>query len=116
MALADIPGYGAYIQRRQMNEQKPLQELQQVGAVQGLLAKMQAQQKAQAYEAELAGLGPDATEEQHIAVASKYAGPEKLLTMRQGALDRKAQRELLVQTATDRRDQNKALMSALFWS
>ncbi|MDP2622002.1 MAG: hypothetical protein Q8P46_17820 [Hyphomicrobiales bacterium] len=75
---------------------------------------MQAQQKAKAYEAELAGLGPDATEEQQIAVASKYAGPEKLLTMRQGALDRKAQRDIMIQGAADKRDQNKALIDARY--
>ena len=40
--LASIPGYGAYIARRQMNEQQPMQELQQAGAalsLQGILEK-----------------------------------------------------------------------------
>jgi hypothetical protein len=45
MALADIPGYGAYVQRRAMNEAAPMQELQQVGALQSLLMNEQKFQK-----------------------------------------------------------------------
>src|SRR3954452_12435240 len=41
MALADVPGLGAYIQQRQLNEQKPLSELEQATKVVGLLQHMQ---------------------------------------------------------------------------
>lgn len=45
--LQGIPFYSQYVARKQMNEQAPMQELQQVGALQGVLASVQQQQRAQ---------------------------------------------------------------------
>jgi hypothetical protein len=106
MALADIPGYGGYIQRRQMNERAPLAEIEQVAGVTGLLGKLAEQDKARQAEALQAKyrteLAAAQTPEEQIAVASKYAGPEKLLSIRQGAADREAQRQILLSNAEDR--------------
>jgi hypothetical protein len=41
MALSDIPGYGAYVERKRQNEQAPLAELEQATKVVGLLQHMQ---------------------------------------------------------------------------
>jgi hypothetical protein len=59
MALADIPGYGAYVQRRQMNEQQPLAELQQASGAIGLLAKIQEAQQGQQMRELMAASGGD---------------------------------------------------------
>ena len=45
-ALASIPGYGGYIEKRRLNEQQGMQELQQYGTLMQLQANMQAQQKS----------------------------------------------------------------------
>ena len=42
--LASIPGYGAYVARRQMNEQQPMRELQQAGAALSLQKIIEAKQ------------------------------------------------------------------------
>lgn len=79
--LAQIPGYGGYLAQRQQNEQAGAQELQQFGAVQGVLANLAAQQQKRAelqrqeqYRAELAA-NPDKAQE----IALKYATPDKVL-------------------------------------
>lgn len=108
MALADIPGYGAYIEKRRMNEAAPLAELQQAGAVQGFLANLQKQKKAQQYEAELAALGPTPSQESLVSLASKYAGPEKALDIHQKSLDRQATATAAKEAAAARIEQQKA--------
>jgi hypothetical protein len=90
MALADIPGLGAYYQRRQMNEQQPLQELKQAGGVMGLLSNLQKQQQEQAFRSELSALGPDASQEQLARVAAKFGSPADVLRTQQSSLDRRA--------------------------
>lgn len=87
--LADIPFYGAYAARRQMNEQAPMQELQQASGALGLMGAIQQQRKAQAYEAAMGALPADATPEQRIDVAAKFASPDKLIGIQQDALNRK---------------------------
>jgi len=105
MALADIPGYGSYIQRRQQNEQKPLQELQQASGVMGLLSKMQAQRQEQAFRKEMLALGENATPEALAGVAAKYGSPTDVLKTQQSSLDRKAQIEATKETAKARLEQ-----------
>ena len=46
-SLANIPGYGAYIAKRQMNEQAGIQDLQEQSLLMGLKEKMKAQQQEQ---------------------------------------------------------------------
>lgn len=50
--LANIPGLGGYLAKRQMNEQAPMQDLQQLGA----LAQLQARIEASKREAQMAPL------------------------------------------------------------
>lgn len=47
MALADVPGLGAYLEKRRMNEARPLQELQQAQAAVGLMGALRQQQLAE---------------------------------------------------------------------
>ncbi len=47
-ALANIPGYGAYIAKKQMNEQQPMQDIQQASALIGLRNAIQSQQQDEA--------------------------------------------------------------------
>jgi hypothetical protein len=87
MALADIPFYGAFTERKRQNEAAPLAELQQVGAALGLREKLQAAAKARMYEAEVAKLGPNPSQEQLVALVSRF-NPEKAMEIRQRTLDR----------------------------
>ena len=59
MALADIPFYGAYAQRRQQNEAAPMQEIQQASGVMGLLQQMQQQQDSAKLKELVAASGGD---------------------------------------------------------
>jgi hypothetical protein len=97
MALADVPGLGAYYQRRQANEAAPLAELQQASGAMGLLANIQKQQKQRQYEEVLASLGPNASEEQLAQVVSRF-NPEKGLEIRQRSADKKAALDLQRET------------------
>lgn len=89
MALADIPGYGAYIARRQMNEQAPLAELQQASGAMGLMAALEKRKREQQARQELQALGEAPTQEALATWAARYAGPEAVLKSQQGSLDRK---------------------------
>jgi hypothetical protein len=117
MALADIPGYGGYIQRRQMNERAPLAELEQVGAVTGLLGKLAEQDQARKaaaldaqYRVAAAALGPDATPEARLQVAAPFLGPKEQATLAQTAIDKRDQRAVMVQQAEDRRARDEQLI------
>ncbi len=107
-SLLDIPGAGAYYQRTAQNQQQPMQELQQAGAMLGLRQKMEEQQRAEAYRAAVAELGANPTHEQLAQVASKYAPPSEALKIHQSAQDRAAAREVAVQAAADRRAATQA--------
>lgn len=74
----------AYLGVREGNRRAGLEELQGAVGMQGLLSKMQAQQKQQAYEAEIAQAE---TPEEQSKVALKYGGPEGVIKH----LDRQAQ-------------------------
>jgi hypothetical protein len=73
MALADIPGYGAYVQRRQMNEQQPLAELQQASGAIGLLAKIQEAQQGQQMRELMAASGGDTEKAMEAALKAGNA-------------------------------------------
>ncbi len=90
MALADIPFYGAYTQRRQMNEQAPLQELQQAGGAMSLLAQLQKQEQAGQLREALAATGGDVEKALEVAV-------------RTGNIDAAHQLAPLVKLAQERR-------------
>jgi hypothetical protein len=95
--LASIPGYGAYIAKRQMNEQAGMQDLQQAGALSQILSSVQQQQQSQeargretAFRNEVAALGPNPTQEQMAQIASRYVNPAEALKTHQASLDRQA--------------------------
>ncbi len=94
MALADIPGYGAYIQRRQMIEQEPLAQLQQAQAVVGLKGAMEKQQQEGALRTLLAESGGDVEKAVEMAVKSgNVAAAHQLAPLVKMAQERKQAEE-----------------------
>ena len=81
----------AYISVRDRNEQRGSEELQQAGAVQGLLARMQQQQELQRGRAALAQLGPEASEEDILRTTIPFSSPEAVMKAKQSSLDRRVQ-------------------------
>lgn len=107
-SLRDIPGAGAFYERSAMNQQQPMQELQQAGALVGLRDKMEERRRQEEYRAAVAGLGPNPSHEQIAQLASKYAPPGEALKIHQGAQDRAATREVQAAAAAERRDAARA--------
>lgn len=110
--LANIPGLGGYLAKRQMNEQAPMQDLQQLGALAQLQAQSQAMQKAEQaaaqerqMRAELEALGPNPDQNALMRVASKYAPAQAILTSQTSSLDRQAARDAASVNAQAARDQ-----------
>jgi hypothetical protein len=101
MALSDvlsqIPGYAGYTAARARNQQQEQGELQQALTLQGVLAKIQAQEKDAAFRRDLSALGDAPTQEQLAQVSARYSSPEKVMESQQRSLDRaetvKAQKE-----------------------
>jgi hypothetical protein len=79
-SLANIPFYGAYVAKKQMNENQGLQELQRAGALMQLQQNIQAQQQRMAATTRQATFAEDmaaaTTPEQRREVAMRYASPE----------------------------------------
>ena len=93
--LMEIPGLAGILQARQLNEQSSqrdqagqLAQLQQVGALQGILAKVQAAKQAESYRNELQGLGANPSQEALAGVAAKFGSPDKVMDVQQRSLDR----------------------------
>lgn len=123
--LMEIPGLAGYLAAQQQNQGQSFNQLQQAQLVMGLRDAMQKRAQEQAYRSELAG-APD--DEARMAVASKYASPDKLLDIKQKSEDRKTaaeqsalqfamtldlkretldqQKELALQRATDKASQD----------
>lgn len=79
MGLADIPFYGAYAQRRQMNEAQPMQELKQASAAMGLMGALRQQQQDEQLRQAIAATGGDVEKAMAAAIASgNLAGAAKL--------------------------------------
>lgn len=87
--LDQIPFYGAFVRRQLMNEQAPAREMQQLGQALNLQGQLQRHSQQQAFQRDVAGLGPEPTQEQLTGVASKYADPQDLLRIHQSSIDRK---------------------------
>lgn len=108
--LANIPGYSGFLAQRQMNEQAGAQELQQFGAVQGVLANLAAQQQKQRaaqqqteMQAKIAALGPNPDPRAVLGIVTPYGDAKELIGTTTASLDRQnAQRvaELNAQTAS----------------
>jgi len=97
--LASIPGYGGYLAKRQMNEQAGMQDLQQAGALQGILASVQQQQAAladrarnEALRAKIAALPPEQrTRENVLPILLEGAGSVKDIAAALPAAETKGQ-------------------------
>ena len=100
-ALSEIPGYGAYTQRRAQLQQQELGDLQQASGLMGILGKLQAQQKEQAFRQELSGLGPDATDAQRMGIAAKYASPDAVQRAAEHRISTSEAQEARKQAAKD---------------
>jgi hypothetical protein len=75
----------AYLSVRDRNEERGMGELQQAGAVQGLLARMQAEQRQKQFQDEIAIAD---TPEKQLAVAMKYGAPRDVLAKISASKDR----------------------------
>lgn len=95
------PGLAGFALAQQQGQQQQQQELQRAVLVQGLLAKLQADQRQRQYQSEVAAAGPAATQDQLARISARYAGPEAVMKAQQSSLDRQA--------AIDRQRENDAL-------
>lgn len=119
--LANIPGLAGYRAAEQFAQQRQMGELQQAGSLVALHQHIQEQQKEGQFRAELAALGPEATQEQLAQVAAKYSKAGDVLKSQQTSLDRqatlestKATREAaLVQAKTAAEATHEARMSRM---
>lgn len=95
----------AYLGVRNANQDAGINTIQQAAGVQGLLAKINADRKEQAFRGELNALGPNPDQESLVQLAAKYAAPKEILQNQQSSLDRKAQiAALMEQKDADRRN------------
>ena len=102
-----------YRNREQQMAAEPTRQLQQIGALQSLLANQQGMQEKKnasareaAFAADLQALGPDATQEQLAAVGAKHTrDPKALLDIQQKSLDRKASLEQAREASLGRLEQ-----------
>lgn len=69
MALANIPGAGAYYQRRQMIEQEPMQQLQQVQGAMGLMEKLRQRDQDESFRLAMAESGGDVEQALKLALS-----------------------------------------------
>lgn len=86
--LSRLPVVAGYEAGRQQNMNIENDQIQQAAGLQGLMAKMQAQQREEQFRSEIAKA---TTPEEKLAVATKYMGPDKLGSMVQSSQDRAAQ-------------------------
>lgn len=70
--LANIPGYGGYLAKDQLNRRNTLSDLQQIEGLQGLMAKMQAAEQQKAVQGILSD--PNIADEERIPALMR-AGP-----------------------------------------
>ena len=91
-ALGRIPGLAGYLGGQEQDriaaaaaQQGQLGQLQQVGALQGILAKVQAAKKQQEYEKAMSGAK---TDEERMAIAQGGASPDAVLRTGTASLDR----------------------------
>lgn len=94
-ALGSIPGLAGYLGGQEQDriaaaaaQQGQLGQLQQVGALQGILAKVQAAKQQEAYRGALQALGPNPTQEGLAGVAAQFGSPDKVMDVQQRSLDR----------------------------
>lgn len=108
----------SYRAREAQMAAQPMQELQQVGALQGILAKVQAgQQQQQAMQkeaqmrADLAALGPNPSQDALAQVAAKYAPARDILTSQTASADRKSALEAAQENRRAQMEQARTLQT-----
>lgn len=106
------PGLAGYVMAQQQNQQAGMNDIQQFGAIQGLMANAQKQQQEQAYRQELQSLGPNPTQEQLAGVASKYGGPDALMKAQQASIDKKSAAEAQAERQRATLEQQRLLAEA----
>lgn len=74
--LASIPGLAGYSAQTQFNQQRDLSGLQQMGALQGILAKVKEQQLAEQFRGAMAAAK---TPEEQAAVAAQFGSPKDIM-------------------------------------
>ena len=106
--LAGIPGLGGYLAGQQNDQQNQMGQLQQVGALQGILSQVQKQQQLQqalqqqqALKGALSSLPADATPDQVMQAVRPFVGPDDLFKSIQSSQDRRFTAE---QNSAGRRD------------
>lgn len=101
--LAGIPGYGGYLAKETYNRNQTLGDIQQMSGIQGMLAKMQAQQRAQQVQGVLsdASISP---EQKRMALVGLMQDPSQAANAMHQMETEKANAALRVsQTDTQRR-------------
>lgn len=90
-SLASIPGLAGYLAAKQMNEQQGMGDLQRASGAMSLADMLAKRKQQQEYDAAIAGLGPNPSQEQLAGVAAKYVrDPSKVMETQQKSLDRQA--------------------------
>lgn len=88
----------AYLGVKSANEAAGLAELEKVGAVQGLLARMQAQQMDAQFRQAIGALGPNPDPSQAAAIAMKFGKPDLAVQFANQVENRKLRETLVGQT------------------
>lgn len=113
--LAGIPGYAGYRAAQEAGDERVTGQLKQLAGAQGVLSaiaeeqrKRQAMEKQQNFEAAVAALGPNPTQEQIVAVAAQHATPDKALTVHQSSLDRQSALDVAKENRAAQLEQSRA--------
>ena len=80
----------AYRGREAQMQAQPMQELRQAGALQGILAKVQAAQQEQELRGALSQLGPNPSQDALAQVAARFSPAKDILTSQTASADRGA--------------------------
>lgn len=88
--LADIPGLAGYTAQTQVNDAQSMGNLQQAGGAMGLMETVRKHQQAQQFRGAMDALGPNPDPAAAMAVATKFAGPDKIIDVLHKSEDRKA--------------------------
>ena len=112
MAFNPVSLLDSYEQQGQVLEQQKAQALQRQVQELGLREKLQAAAKARMYEAEVAKLGPSPSQEQLVALASRFGGPEAVMKAHQTSLDKQTALTAQQDAASGRADLQRELAAS----
>lgn len=106
-----VPEIAAYRQSHQVAQQQGMGNLQQMGALQGILQKMQAAKQEQAFRGALQALGPNPSQESLAQLAAQFSPAKDILTSQTASADRKAALESANANRDASREQTRALQT-----